>query len=86
MTRASEMRNLDTCYIGAFAVVSAALRLLRLISKASTVCTNCERVFLQAIAPLRELNVRSNMLYFKKLRLSARWQVGLWCNSLFAWR
>ncbi|AUG33997.1 Valine--tRNA ligase [Candidatus Hodgkinia cicadicola] len=86
VTRASEMRNLDTCYIGAFAVVSAALRLLRLISKASTVCTNCERVFLQAIAPLRELNVRSNMLYFKKLRLSARWQVGLWCNSLFAWR
>ncbi len=80
------MRNLDTCYIGAFAVAAAVFRLLLLISKAGTVCTNCERVFVQAVTPLRELNVRSNMIYFKKLRLSVRWRVGLWCNSLFAWR
>ncbi|AUG33807.1 Valine--tRNA ligase [Candidatus Hodgkinia cicadicola] len=86
VTRASKMRNLDTCYVGAFAVMSAVFRLLLLISKASTVCTNCERVFLQAITPLRELSARSNIIYFKKLRLNARWQVGLWCNSLFAWR
>ncbi|AUG34236.1 Valine--tRNA ligase [Candidatus Hodgkinia cicadicola] len=86
VTRASKMRNLDTCYIGAFSVVSAVFRLLLLISKASTVCTNCERVFLQAITPLRELNVRANIIYFKKLRLNAHWQVALWCNSLFAWR
>ncbi|AUG34106.1 Valine--tRNA ligase [Candidatus Hodgkinia cicadicola] len=86
LARASEMRNLDTCYIGAFSVVSAVCRLLLLISKASTVCTNCERVFLQAVTPLRELNVRANIIYFKKLRLNAHWRVALWCNGLFAWR
>ncbi len=80
------MRNLDTCYIGAFSAVAAVLRLLLLIDKASTVCTNCERVFLQAVVPLRELNARGNMFYFNKLRLGAHWRVGLWCNSLFAWR
>ncbi|AUG33732.1 Valine--tRNA ligase [Candidatus Hodgkinia cicadicola] len=84
--RASEMHNLDTCYIGAFAVTAAVFRLLLLINKASTVCTNCKRVFSQAVVPLRELNVRSNIIYFNKLRLSVHWQVGLWCNSLFAWR
>ncbi len=80
------MHNLDTCYIGAFAVTAAVFRLLLLISKASIVCSNCERVFLQAVVPLRELNVRSNIIYFNKLRLSAHWRIGLWCNSLFAWR
>ncbi|ATW06021.1 Valine--tRNA ligase [Candidatus Hodgkinia cicadicola] len=86
VTRASKMRSLDTCYVGAFTVVSAVFSLLLLVSKANTVCTNCERVFLQAIVPLRELNVRSNIFYFNKLRLNAHWQVGLWYNSLFAWR
>ncbi len=86
VTRASKMRNLDTCYIGAFAIAAAVLCLLLLISKANVVCTNCERVFLQAVAPLRELSVRCNILYFSKLRLSAHWQVGLWYNGLFAWR
>ncbi|AUG91489.1 Valine--tRNA ligase [Candidatus Hodgkinia cicadicola] len=86
VARASKMRNLDTCYVGAFAVASAVFSLLLSIGKANTVCTSCKRVFLQAFTPLRELNARSNMIYFDKLRLSAHWQVGLWCNSLFAWR
>ncbi len=85
VARSGSVSNLDTCYVNAFAIMSSALRLMLLTSGANAACTNCKRLFVQAHVPLREC-VRTNVTYFDRLRLSARWQVALWHGSLFAWR
>ncbi|XXN13717.1 MAG: class I tRNA ligase family protein [Candidatus Hodgkinia cicadicola] len=86
LARACYDSNLDTYSVGAQTLVLLVAHLVALTSKAIVVCTNCIRLFCQAKFRncMCQLS-RVDTVYFKKLRLTTHWHVGLWCGSLFAW-
>ncbi|XXM90067.1 class I tRNA ligase family protein [Candidatus Hodgkinia cicadicola] len=85
LMRINTARFLNTRYNSAFVITLVVIHLLTLVSTANIVCTNCKRLFQQARPPAYTL-MRSSVVYFNKIRVSACWQVFLWYGGLFVWR
>ncbi len=66
----------NTCYVGSYANVVALVRLLAVVLPSHTVCSNCVRAFGRSFKSAVAL-AQLNFVYFDKLRLSERLQVGL---------